>query len=314
MKIDIISGFLGAGKTTFINKIIPALIGKEKIALVENEFGEIGIDGSLFLEHGITIKEISSGCICCTLFGSFVVALNKLIDEYMPDRIIIEPTGVGMLSDVVKACYNAIDRSHHDAFINIKASAVDVSNFGMYEKMFGDFFHDQISAADCLVLSRIQQNDDLKIRNVISLLRILNPSAKIIATNWFDTGADELLSLLTPISPFQHVVLERGHIHEGQTHHDDDDESIEGFEVFSTKSERLFPEKEFSDLLNMISSDRSYGLIVRSKGVFETTDQELQQYDFVPGDFKCFPPKIKKAGFVIIGKDINKEKLRALFV
>ena len=178
-KIDIISGFLGAGKTTLINRLIKEAYNGEKVVLIENEFGEIGIDGGFLKDAGIEISEMNSGCICCSLVGDFSEALKKVKNDFAPDRILIEPSGVGKLSDIVKAVESA---SIEDAVLNSATVVVDVNKCKMYMKNFGEFFNDQISNAGCIVFSHTDKTTDAKLSEALSLVREKNATSTIITT------------------------------------------------------------------------------------------------------------------------------------
>ena len=178
-KVNVISGFLGAGKTTLIQKLLKEVFAGQKVVLVENEFGEIGIDGGFLQEAGIEITEINSGCICCTLKGDFEAALKKVVEEYKPDQIIIEPSGVGKLSDILRAI-ETVD----DIDLNSYCTVVDAKRCEIYHKNFKEFFDDQISTAGCVILSRSQQVNEGKLEKAVSIIRELNPEARIITTPW----------------------------------------------------------------------------------------------------------------------------------
>ena len=193
-KIDIMSGFLGAGKTTLIKKLLKEALADTKVVLIENEFGEIGIDGGFLKEAGIEIKEMNSGCICCSLVGDFGASLKEVLDTYQPDRVIIEPSGVGKLSDVEKAVLD-VD-TDVDAVLNSKVAVVDATKCKMYIKNFGEFFINQIEHADTIVLSRTDKLSQEKLEKAVDLLREYNDYATIITTPWNDiTGADILATI-----------------------------------------------------------------------------------------------------------------------
>ena len=182
-KIDIISGFLGAGKTTFIKKLLKEAFKGEQVVLIENEFGEIGIDGGFLKEAGIEIKEMNSGCICCSLVGDFEKSLKEVIDTYHPDRILIEPSGVGKLSDVIKAIQDA--QVNLDAQLNSFTTVVDVTKCTIYRKNFGEFFSNQIEYAGAIILSRTDKAKHEKVEESVAILRGLNEKAPIITTPVF---------------------------------------------------------------------------------------------------------------------------------
>ena len=222
-KIDVISGFLGAGKTTLIQKLIKDVFANKKVVLVENEFGEIGIDGGFLQEAGIEITEINSGCICCTLKGDFEAALAKLVTDYEPDHIIIEPSGVGKLSDIIRAI-----QSVEGLELNSYSTVVDAKRCAVYHKNFGEFFDDQIQTAGCIILSRTQMTDDAVIEKDVEIIRELNPDARIITTPWDDLSAEAIMDAMEgstngfpDLGDDDEDEDEHEHHHH---HHDDDDE------------------------------------------------------------------------------------------
>ena len=193
-KVDIISGFLGAGKTTFIKKMIDQVYAGEKLVLIENEFGEIGIDGGFLKDAGIEITEMNSGCICCTLVGDFSEALQKVLKEYEPDRVLIEPSGVGKLSDIVKAIEAVKKKAEIE--INGRITVVDGKKAKLYLKNFGEFFEDQVKHASTIVVSRTQMMTDEKIEECVHMLREENADAAIISTPWEELGKDAVCRAL----------------------------------------------------------------------------------------------------------------------
>ncbi len=219
-KIDVFSGFLGAGKTTLIKKLLKEAYNAEKVVLIENEFGEIGIDGAFLKDAGIEITEMNSGCICCSLVGDFSEALKKVLDEFHPQRILIEPSGVGKLSDVVKAIENI---GSDEIVLNARATVVDVNKCKMYMKNFGEFFNDQISNASSIILSHSENVSSEKIESCIGLLREHNADAKIIATAWDEIDGKTILSAMENGKSISEELseLER-ELHEHHHHHDEE--------------------------------------------------------------------------------------------
>lgn len=231
VKVDVISGFLGAGKTTLIKKLFSARMGKERIALIENEFGEIGIDGSFLKESGVRIKEINSGCICCSLVGNFEQSLKEIIDAYSPDRIIIEPSGVGKLSDIV----SAITNTGLDLKINVLCTVVDGGKCGMYLKNFGEFYIDQVSKANVIVVSKTEKLSEAKISSTVELIKKYNSEATFITTPLNEIDEELLIKNLEGNSSLVSELLDeiardkKSHHDEeecgcGHHHHDHDDE------------------------------------------------------------------------------------------
>ena len=216
--IDIYSGFLGAGKTTLIKKMIAEAFPGEKLALIENEFGEIGIDGGFLRDAGIEITEMNSGCICCTLVGDFTKALRKVMEDFAPDRILIEPSGVGKLSDVA-AAVERVEGAH----IGAKVTVVDAGKAKMYMRNFGEFFNDQVASADLIVLSRTDTVKAEKIIEATELLKALNAEAGLITTPWAQLSGEQILAAMDE-NGLKAQMRELEHEHEHHHHHHDEDE------------------------------------------------------------------------------------------
>ncbi len=230
-KIDIFSGFLGAGKTTLIKKLIKEAYSGEKIVLIENEFGEIGIDGGFMEDAGIEVTEMNSGCICCSLVGDFGKALIKVLKEYNPDRILIEPSGVGKLSDVIRAVKEI---ECEGAALNSYSAVADAKKCKMYMKNFGEFFNDQIESASSIILSHTDNLSSEKIEECIKLLRTKNEKAQIIASSWDVLSGKAILEAIenthtledeiNSLKEEHHICHECGHVHSHEHHHEHDDE------------------------------------------------------------------------------------------
>ena len=223
-KIDIISGFLGAGKTTLIKKLLDESFKGEKIVLIENEFGEIGIDGGFLKDAGVEITEMNSGCICCSLVGDFGAALKQVLDNYAPARIVIEPSGVGKLSDVV-AAVERIQAETPDLHLNSFVTVVDAAKAKVYMKNFGEFFNDQVEHACAIILSRTQKIDQHKLDGAVALLREKNPKAAILTTPWDQLTGAQILSAMEGGQDLAHALMEEiGHEDHGGHHHGCDHE------------------------------------------------------------------------------------------
>ncbi|MBQ1631875.1 MAG: GTP-binding protein [Clostridia bacterium] len=239
-KIDIFSGFLGAGKTTLIKKLIADGFNGEKLVLIENEFGEIGIDGAFLKEAGIEITEMNSGCICCSLVGDFSEALKKVLEQFHPDRILIEPSGVGKLSDVKRAVSGVLN---DDVVINSCIAVVDAKKARVYRKNFGEFYVNQIEAADCVILSRSQDVSEERLKEVLDMVRELNPEATVVAAPWDKLAGADLVKAIesrdTLKAHMEALKAEQHHHHDEDEcddpecechhhhHHDEDDEEEE---------------------------------------------------------------------------------------
>ena len=234
-KIDIFSGFLGAGKTTLIKKLIKESFAGQKVVLIENEFGEIGIDGGFLKESGIQINELNAGCICCSLVGDFRAALQQVVEQYHPDRIVIEPSGVGKLSDVTRAVEGVAE--HLDVQLNSFVTVADVNKVKMYMRNFGEFYDDQISHASCIILSRTQTASEEKIAAAVAMLREKNPTATIVTTAWDALTGEQILNAMSTKDDFkaeliamaakaneEHAHEDEEEEHEHHHHHDHEDE------------------------------------------------------------------------------------------
>ena len=237
-KIDIFSGFLGAGKTTLIKKLIKESFAGQKVVLIENEFGEIGIDGGFLKESGIQINELNAGCICCSLVGDFRAALQQVVEQYHPDRIVIEPSGVGKLSDVTRAVEGVAE--HLDVQLSSFVTVADVNKVKMYMKNFGEFYDDQISHASCIILSRTQNATEERIAAAVAMLREKNPTATIVTTAWDALTGEQILKAMSTKDDFkaeliamaakanaEHAHEDEEEEHEHHHHHDHDDDHDE---------------------------------------------------------------------------------------
>ena len=344
-KVDIISGFLGAGKTTLIKQMISGIWKGEKIVLIENEFGEIGIDGGFLKNAGIEITEMNSGCICCTLVGDFSEALKKVLEQFHPDRIIIEPSGVGKLSDVARAVEDVSGETGLE--LDARITVADAKKARMYMKNFGEFFNDQIRHAGTIVLSRTQSMSPERLVECVSLLRAENPEAAIITTPW-DQLSDEALTEAVSRS---HSLLERmlaeqdGHGHEEHDHehcchdheehdhehcHHDHEEHDHGHEhchhghshhhadeVFSSwgrETARRYGKEALEETLRKLADTEELGKILRAKGIVMDENGGWLEFDLVPGEFEVRTGTPDYTGkLCVIGTDLKEDALSAAF-
>ncbi len=334
-KITIFSGFLGAGKTTLIKKLISEAYKNEKLVLIENEFGQIGIDGGFLQDAGIEITEMNSGCICCSLVGDFGEALRKVLDQYHPDRILIEPSGVGKLSDVIRAVQNLeIQGVELDGFTTV----VDAKKCKMYQKNFGEFFDNQITYASCLILSHTKGLSEEKLDDCVQRLRAKNTSAPIVTTEWNDLTGEQLISAMTQKNTLDdelkalleeekhhdhehhHHDHEHEHEHEEHEHHHDHEHehhhhhADEIFTSWGKETARLYTVEEIQSALNALGNEDVYGVILRAKGIVPSTDGKWIHYDYVPGtpDIRFGSPATT-GRLCVIGSAIHEEKIAELF-
>ena len=377
-KIDIFSGFLGAGKTTLIKKLLTEAYKGEQVVLIENEFGEIGIDGGFLKEAGIEIREMNSGCICCSLVGDFGEALKEVIQKYSPDRIIIEPSGVGKLSDVIKAVQKV--EGEVDIKLNSFTTVVDVTKCKMYMKNFGEFFSNQIEYAGTVILSRTDtpKATDDKVQAAVELIRSLNQTAAVITTPVEQLSGAKILDIMENNRSLEKELMEEetcpvcgghhhdhhhhdhehehhhhhdheecgcGHDHEHEHHHHHDHEECgcghdhehhhhhdheecgcghdhhhghhhadEVFTSWGRETVKSFSREEIEQILNTLSTDESYGMILRAKGMVSSENGEWIYFDMVPGEADIRTGSPDYTGrLCVIGSKIDETKLAELF-
>lgn len=325
-KVDIISGFLGAGKTTFIKLLIENVFAGEKLVLIENEFGEIGIDGGFLKDAGIEITEMNSGCICCTLVGDFSKALRKVIEEYHPDRVLIEPSGVGKLSDVSKAIEHV--KKEADIEIEGRITIVDGKKAKMYLKNFGEFFKDQVAYANTIVVSRTQMMEDHSIEECVKMLREENKEASIISTSWDKLSKEAIEHALSPDTQLEGIFEEEkcpvcghGHHHEEgacgcdhEHHHHHHHHADEIFTSWGQETAHKYTEEELDFLLKALSETEGYGTILRAKGIVEMENGAWKQFDLVPQEYEVRESAADYTGrLCVIGTDLKEDELTKLF-
>lgn len=331
-KIDIISGFLGAGKTTLIKKLLSVAFKGEQVVLIENEFGEIGIDGGFLKESGIEIREMNSGCICCSLVGDFGKSLREVVDTYHPDRILIEPSGVGKLSDVIKAVQDV--QGDIDAVLNSFSTVVDVTKCRIYRKNFGEFFSNQIEYAGAVILSRTDKAKPEKVEESVALLRELNSKAPFITTPIAQLPGEKILETMESGKTLEEELLDEiicpecGHHHEhgeccghdhghGHHHHHDHEGHHHADEVFTSwgrETIHTYTKEQISDILRTLEEDHSYGNVLRAKGMVAGADGEWIYFDMVPGEHEVRAGAPEYTGRIcVIGAELAEEKLAELF-
>ena len=341
-KIDVFSGFLGAGKTTLIKKLLSEAYCGEKVVLIENEFGEIGIDGGFLKEAGIEITEMNSGCICCSLVGDFTEALTKVLEEYKPDRIIIEPSGVGKLSDIIKAVKKV---NSPDAVLNCFTTVADAGKCKMYMKNFGEFYNDQVRNASTIVLSHTDVAKESKIEESVSLIKEHNSEAVIITTPWDQLSGKEMLdaiehrnTLADDLKALEKEAHDHKHhhhdhdehcecsCHDHEHHHDHDEHcncgchdhghhhADEVFVSVGIETARKFTKEELTEAFESFDENSELGMILRAKGIVECKCGKWLHFDYVPGEFEIRDGSAGVIGRIcVIGSGLDKEKIKALF-
>ncbi|MBY0759005.1 GTP-binding protein [Sellimonas caecigallum] len=343
-KVDIVSGFLGAGKTTFIKQLLSDVYQGEKIVLIENEFGEIGIDRGFLKDAGVEITEMNSGCICCTLVGDFSTALRKVVDEYHPDRILIEPSGVGKLSDVAKAVRDV--EKHCGVCLNGQITVADGKKVKIYMKNFGEFYNNQIEHASVIVLSRTQSMTEEKLKEAVAMIREKNPDASVITTPWDKLDGEVIRKALEHRSVADQLLEEEehhcchhheeghdhghhhdehcscGHHHEehhhhgeecgcGHHHHEGHHHADEVFTSWGTETVEKYEKAELENWLEEMADENKYGTVLRAKGIVEGTDGQWLEFDLVPGEYEIRNARPDYTGKVcVIGTDLKTDEIK----
>ena len=352
-KVTVISGFLGAGKTTLIKKLLDEALKGEKIVLIENEFGEIGIDGGFLKDAGVEITEMNSGCICCSLVGDFGAALKQVLADYAPARIVIEPSGVGKLSDVV-AAVERVQAEAPDLHLNSFVTVVDAGKAKVYMKNFGEFFNDQVEHACAIILSRTQKIDQHKLDGAVTLLREKNPKAAILTTPWDQLTGAQILSAMEGGHDLAHELMEEiehedhdhhhhHHDHEHEHHHDHDHEhehhhehdhgdtctaccdghhhhhdhdADEVFTSWGRETARKYSREDLQEALSALAMTEDYGYVLRAKGMVPCEDGDVWlHFDLTPEEFEIREGGADYTGrLCVIGSELKEAELEKLFL
>ncbi len=326
MKIDIISGFLGAGKTTFIKRLLNTKLKNEKVVLIENEFGEVSVDSDFLSDTNIDIKELSQGCICCSLFGDFSKSLNEVVEKFHPDRIIIEPSGVGKLSDII----GAVNEANLENNINSLVCLVDVTKAKVYTKNFGEFFLDQIKTAHTIILSRTDVAKETKVAEALEIIREQNPNCILVTTPILELNDEELLKAYEGVKDtfIQDMIESMHHHHEheeeccGHHHHEHEEECCghhhhhHADEIFSSigfETAKKYDLEQLKSNLEAMATG-AYGVIVRAKGIVCTQDSKWVQFNLTPEEVEVLPCNARPIGKVcVIGSKIDETLIKNLF-
>lgn len=331
-KVSIVSGFLGAGKTTFIKELISKVFQAEKVVLIENEFGEIGVDSRFMQNTGVEVTEMNSGCICCTLVGDFTRSLQQAVEQFQPDRVIIEPSGVGKLSDVA----NAVKQLQGTVPVEIdsRITVVDGKKARMFMKNFGEFFNNQVEHATTIVVSRTQIMTEARLKECLTLLQDHNQEATIITTPWEQLSGNMILDALKHGRGLEkELMAEHLHHHEqpdyhhhdkictcGHEHHDhhhhhnEHHHADEIFDSWGLETVHKFKRQELENILNNLNDESSAGTVLRAKGIVESDDGQWFEFDMVPDESdlrKCEPDYIGR--ICVIGTALNTEYLERVF-
>ena len=321
--VHIISGFLGAGKTTFIQMLLKHAFQNQKVVLIENEFGEIGIDGAFLTDSGMEVKEINSGCICCSLTGDFKEALADVSKQYQPDIILIEPSGVGKLSDVIKAV-ETLDSLTLGSSITV----VDAKKCKLYHKNFGEFFNNQIQYGDVIAFSRTQMVSEEILKQDLEIIEELNPDAMVITTKWSELD-EVIFKKLFQKETLRHTLLEEMEIcevcgchHEHDHHHDHHEEhhhehhhhhADEVFESMGASVTHHYSKEELEKIVSALASDQQLGMVLRAKGVIQGQN-EWYHFDVTGNEYEIRIGKPNHTSeYCVIGKNLNQEAIKTLF-
>ena len=307
IKIDIISGFLGAGKTTLIKKLLEEAFVGEKVVLIENEFGEIGIDGAILRDYGIEIKEMNSGCICCTIAGDFSSALKEILALYHPDRIIIEPSGVGKLSDVINGCKKFLKEGSVE--LNMCITVVDAMKYKVYLKNFAEFYINQLTNAKTIILSRSQNMKEELVESILKDVKKYNPDAHIVTTDWEEVDGKKIREIAESsnnIQSLNSLIDQQEHMHE--PHHQAD----EVFQVWGRETAKTFERSQVDEILKQF--DQMEGHILRAKGIIRVEENQWVQFDYVPEEVVVRETTPDYTGRIcVIGEHISDTLLSELF-
>ncbi len=339
-KIDVVSGFLGAGKTTLIKKLLSEALKGTKVVLIENEFGEIGVDGGFLKDAGIEIKEMNSGCICCSLVGDFETSLKEVIEKYSPERVLIEPSGVGKLSDVQRAVLKAAEAAGVEPGSSV--AVVDATKCKIYMKNFGEFFIDQIEHAGTIILSRTQGMDEHKLATVVEMIREHNKDAKIVTTPWDELSGQYILDTFEAVTSFEEELLKEvkeehcHHHHDDEDedehehhhhHHDDDDEECscgcghhhhhhadEVFTSIGIETASKYTKAEVNDILAALEDEAKYGYVLRAKGMLPSKEGSSWIYfDYTPGEVNVREGASEYTGRIcVIGHEMKEDAIKEL--
>lgn len=331
-KIDVYSGFLGAGKTTLIKKLIKEAYAGEKVVLIENEFGEIGVDGGFLKDSGVNITEMNSGCICCSLVGDFAKALKQVEEQYAPDRIIIEPSGVGKLSDVIRA----VERANvENSVLNAFCAVVDANKCKMYMKNFGEFFIDQVKNASCVVLSHTTGMSEEKLHACIEALKAVNPDANYVTAEWDKLDGKTILAAMEKKDSLDAELKKLAEEYEHEHHHHDDDDdddddccchehehehehhhhhhADEVFTSWGLETAHKFTGEELKSALQALQNEEKYGTVLRAKGIVDG-GEHWWHFDYVPGEPDVRTGAAGATGrLCVIGCKLNEDALKELF-
>ena len=328
-KIDIISGFLGAGKTTFIKKMLEEVFEGEKIVLIENEFGEIGIDGGFLKDSGIEISELNSGCICCSLVGDFGKNLREVMERFHPERILIEPSGVGKLSDVMKSVKEV--EEENEVCLNGLVTVVNTAKATKQMRAFGEFFNNQIEYATVIVLSRTQNVKPEQTEAVAKAIRGKNPQAAIITTPWDEIDGKQIYKAIEQQKSLEEELMEEhmhDHEHEGHAHHHEHGEGCtcgchdhhhhhhadEVFTSWGKETPHRFRRDTIEHAMKAFCETEDYGIILRAKGMVPSEDGTWIYFDMVDGEYELRTGEADYTGrLCVIGTDLQEGKLEELF-
>lgn len=315
IKIDIFSGFLGAGKTKLIKKLINESFNTEKIVVIENEFGEIGIDGSFLEKFDIEIKEISAGCICCSILSDFKNALQEIVSTEGIERIIIEPSGVGKLSEIIKVVREL--ETTNEIFLNIITTVVDVTMYEDFIDFFSEFYKNQIAYANTIVLSRTQDVNYEEIQKIILQIKQINSKANIITTPWDKLSGDNIVAVgesYEGLDLFKKINIIKKLPSQTKFSIRRKKSATDVFVSWGIETPKIFSIEKLKNIFNELKDEQIYGKVIRSKGIVQVDEEHWVEFDYVPKEFQIRDASADYTGRIcVIGTDLNKENLINLF-
>lgn len=310
-KVDIVSGFLGAGKTTLIKKLVTEEYKDENIVIVENEFGKVNIDGGVLRNTGIVVEEITAGCICCSLSEDFSTSIMKVRDKFNPDRIIIEPTGVAKLSDILNSCK---DKEYEDLIeINNVVTVVDVKRFKLSTSYSKEFIDDQIRVTKSIILSKIAGVEETIIQDVVDYIKNINNNVNIVNLEWEKVSAKEVINAIeNKYEASNNDTGKLGKVVGGRIYRSN---SSHKFNTWEFETNKRFNRKRIESIFEILKNESEYGNIIRGKGVLKDTEGKWFKFDFVPGDIAFDEYTTESVGNVcIIGLNLNIDNILQLFM
>jgi G3E family GTPase len=315
VKVDLFSGFLGAGKTMLIKKLIGEELKNDKIAIIENEFGEIGIDSSFLKTTKIDVKEINAGCICCSVYGDFTDGISEVIEKYNPERIIIEPSGVAKLSEILSVFKEPTLKDK--VTLNMIMTVIDVTKYDMYVMNFDEFYKNQIINAKTIILSRTQNVSKDQVVQVVDKIKALNKNANIITTPWDNLKAKDIIEIAEGDAQKQLIAkvnLLKDNSLRVAVKSTTSKSTVDTFKTIGIETPKIFSKSTLEAILSKLNDKNVYGTVLRAKGIIESSSSKWLEFDYVPGEFDIRNSSPDYSGRVcVIGNGLNSNEIKKLF-